>query len=86
MLDALGAPGLSPAARDPLRHCLLYERDGELVLHDTLRRDALEQRWLTDVERRQTHRQLAHLDAATVESSTTPHLQDATEAADDALA
>jgi tetratricopeptide (TPR) repeat protein len=90
LLARLGEPNLGQRARDLLHHCLLYGRDGNLVLHETLRRDALERGWLDHGALRNAHGVIASAYAETFANE--PRFLDqleayhhATEAADDSL-
>lgn len=59
MLTHLGEQQLAEPSRDLLRHCLLYRRGTDFVLHETLRRDALERRWADEKELRRVHAEIA---------------------------
>ena len=91
LLSTLAEPSLAARARDLLRHCLLYRRDGEFVLHETLRRDALERRWLDANALRRAHATIAGVYADMYFADTTRFLDQleayhhATEAFDDDL-
>lgn len=60
LLAVLGATGLSADVQAIVRACLLYEEEGKLVLHETLRLDAREHGWLGGAEERDTHSTIAH--------------------------
>jgi hypothetical protein len=62
LLDRLGAGDLGPEASHLLNGCLLFKTGEGLVLHETLRRDAIhskEGRWIDESDARRTHEILA---------------------------
>ena len=59
LLHALLPDGLPPTADQILKKCLLIRRDGEWILHDLLRQDAVHAQLVDAVEARRAHETIA---------------------------